>query len=64
VTRRNLNAGEISPILSSAGQTLRAFIEQKVVFDAFFYRAFVAMQYFGYLNRNRNQLAMTTGWMC
>ena len=36
----------------TAGQTLRAFIEQKVVFDAFFFKAFVAMQYFGYLNRD------------
>lgn len=36
----------------TAGQTLRAFIEQKVVFDKFFFRAFVAMQYFGYLNRD------------
>lgn len=36
----------------TAGQTLRAFIEQKVVFDSFFFKAFVAMQYFGYLNRD------------
>jgi len=36
----------------TAGQTLRAFIEQKVVFDKYFFRAFVAMQYFGYLNRD------------
>ena len=36
----------------TAGQTLRAFIEQKVVYDKFFFRAFVAMQYFGYLNRD------------
>jgi hypothetical protein len=36
----------------TAAQTLRAFIEQKAIFDAFFYRAFVAMQYFGYLNRD------------
>jgi Calx-beta domain/Domain of unknown function (DUF4214) len=36
----------------TAAQTLRAFIEQKVVFDAFFFRAFVAMQYFGYLQRD------------
>lgn len=36
----------------NTAQTLRAFIEQKVVFDQFFFRAFVAMQYFGYLNRD------------
>jgi hypothetical protein len=36
----------------TAAQTLRAFVEQKVVFDAFFLRAFVAMQYFGYLQRD------------
>jgi hypothetical protein len=40
----------------TAGQTLRAFIEQKVVFDAFFFKAFVAMQYFGYLNRDPEDL--------
>ncbi len=36
----------------TAAQTLRAFIEQKVVWDTYFYRAFVAMQYFGYLQRD------------
>ncbi len=36
----------------SAAQTLRAFVEQKVVWDTYFYRAFVAMQYFGYLRRD------------
>jgi WD40 repeat protein len=36
----------------TAAQTLRAFIEQKVVWDSYFYRAFVAMQYFGYLRRD------------
>lgn len=40
----------------TAGQTLRAFIEQKVVFDAFFFKAFVAMQYFGYLGRDPEDL--------
>ncbi len=40
-----------SGVLTPA-QTLRAFIEQKVVFDAFFYRSFIAMQYFGYLRRD------------
>lgn len=34
---------------------LRAFIEQKTVFDRFFYRGFVAMQYFGYLRRDPDQ---------
>ena len=36
----------------TAAQTMRAFIEQKVVWDTYFYRAFVAMQYFGYLRRD------------
>ncbi|HEY5884872.1 MAG TPA: NF038122 family metalloprotease [Pyrinomonadaceae bacterium] len=36
----------------SAAQTMREFIEQKVVWDAYFFRAFVAMQYFGYLRRD------------
>ncbi len=44
---QKMSSGEFT-----AGQTLRAFIEQKVVFDKFFFRAFVAMQYFGYLNRD------------
>jgi hypothetical protein len=33
-------------------QTLRAFVEQKVVWDAYFFKAFVAMEYFGYLRRD------------
>ena len=44
---QKMSSGEFT-----AAQTLRAFIEQKVVFDAFFFRAFVAMQYFGYLLRD------------
>jgi hypothetical protein len=36
----------------SAGETLRAFVETKAVFDRFFFRGFVAMQYFGYLRRD------------
>ncbi len=36
-------------------QTLRAFIEQKVVWDKFFFRGFVAMEYFGYLKRDPDQ---------
>lgn len=39
----------------TAAQTLRAFIEQKVVWDKYFYRAFVAMEYFGYLKRDPDQ---------
>ncbi len=39
----------------TAAQTLRAFIEQKIVWDTYFYRAFVAMQYFGYLQRDPEQ---------
>ncbi|HEX8174941.1 MAG TPA: Calx-beta domain-containing protein [Pyrinomonadaceae bacterium] len=34
------------------GQTLKAFVEQKVVYDKFFERGFVTMQYFGYLRRD------------
>ena len=33
-------------------QTLRAFVEQKVIWDAYFFKAFVAMEYFGYLRRD------------
>ena len=42
-----MSAGTLTP-----AQTLRAFIEQKVVWDKNFFKAFVAMQYFGYLRRN------------
>ena len=34
------------------GQVLRAIVESQVVADHFFNRAFVAMQYFGYLRRD------------
>jgi uncharacterized repeat protein (TIGR01451 family) len=33
-------------------QTLRAFVEQKTVWDAYFFKAFVAMEYFAYLRRD------------
>ncbi len=36
----------------TAAQTLQAFIEQKVVWDTYFYPAFVTMEYFGYLRRD------------
>ncbi len=42
-----MESGQFTP-----AQTLRAFVEQKVVWDTYFYRAFVAMQYFGYLRRD------------
>jgi Calx-beta domain-containing protein/VCBS repeat protein len=42
-----MQAGTLTP-----AQTLGAFTEQKVVWDTYFYRAFVAMQYFGYLRRD------------
>lgn len=34
------------------GQTLRAFVEQKVIYDKYFERGFVTMQYFGFLRRD------------
>jgi len=39
----------------TAAQTLRAFIESQEVQTRFFYRGFVAMQYFGYLRRDPEQ---------
>jgi len=45
----------ISEMLSgqkTAAQTLRAFVESQQVYDKFFFRGFVAMQYFGYLRRD------------
>jgi TolB protein len=47
---RRMGAGE-----KSAAQTLRTFMEQQVVYDRFFFRGFVAMQYFGYLRRDPDQ---------
>jgi hypothetical protein len=48
-----MQTGGLSP-----AQTLRAFIEQKTVWDAFYYRGFVTMEYFGYLRRDPDQ----AGW--
>ncbi|MBA2645274.1 MAG: DUF4214 domain-containing protein [Pyrinomonadaceae bacterium] len=45
-----LTSGQATP-----EQTLKAFVEQQVVFDRFFFRGFVAMQYFGYLRRDPEQ---------
>jgi Calx-beta domain/Domain of unknown function (DUF4214) len=36
----------------TVGQTLRAFVQQKVVYDKFFERGYVTMQYFGFLRRD------------
>jgi CSLREA domain-containing protein len=36
----------------TTAQTLTAFVEQKTVWDAYFFKAFVAMEYFGYLRRD------------
>jgi hypothetical protein len=38
----------------TVGQTLKAFIEQQAVYDKFFPRGFVTMQYFAYLRRDPN----------
>ncbi|HEX8173634.1 MAG TPA: DUF4214 domain-containing protein [Pyrinomonadaceae bacterium] len=43
----------------TAAQTLRAFIETKEIWDRFFYRGFVTMQYFGYLRRDPDQAGWT-----
>ena len=42
-----LNAGT-----QTRAQVLRTFIESSSVFDKFFNRGFVTMQYFGYLRRD------------
>jgi lysophospholipase L1-like esterase len=45
------------------GQTLKAFVEQKVVYDKFFERGFVTMQYFGFLRRDPDlNDPNLTGW--
>jgi lysophospholipase L1-like esterase len=44
-------------------QTLRAFVEQKIVYDKFFERGFVTMQYFGFLRRDPDlNDPNLTGW--
>lgn len=43
----------------SAADTLRAFIESQAVWDKFFFRGFVTMQYFGYLKRDPDQAGWT-----
>ncbi|HKS26677.1 MAG TPA: DUF4214 domain-containing protein [Pyrinomonadaceae bacterium] len=43
----------------TAAQTLRAYIETKEIWDRFFYRGFVTMQYFGYLKRDPDQAGWT-----
>jgi lysophospholipase L1-like esterase len=51
----------------TVGQTLRAFVEQKAVYDRFFERGFVTMQYFGFLRRdpdlNDPHLSGWTEWV-
>ena len=42
-----LNAGQMT-----RGEVLRSIVETQAVFDKFFNRAFVSMQYFGYLRRD------------
>ncbi|HEX8746470.1 MAG TPA: Calx-beta domain-containing protein [Pyrinomonadaceae bacterium] len=45
------------------GQTLKAFVEQKVIYDRFFERGFVTMQYFGFLRRDPDlNDPNLTGW--
>jgi len=42
----------------SVVETVKAFVEQKVVYDKYFPRGFVTMQYFGYLHRDPD----AAGW--
>jgi hypothetical protein len=42
----------------SVVETVKAFAEQKVVYDKYFPRGFVTMQYFAYLHRDPD----TAGW--
>jgi hypothetical protein len=47
----------------SLGQTLRAFVEQKAVYDRYFERGFVTIQYFGFLRRDPDLNDPTlSGW--
>ena len=46
---------EMSNGTKSPAQVLRAIIEGQEVWDRFFFRAFVAMEYFGYLKRDPDQ---------
>ncbi|HVF27256.1 MAG TPA: NF038122 family metalloprotease [Pyrinomonadaceae bacterium] len=50
--RRTQLISEMGSGQKTAAQTLRAFVESQQVYDKFFFRGFVAMQYFGYLRRD------------
>ncbi|HVF88395.1 MAG TPA: NF038122 family metalloprotease [Pyrinomonadaceae bacterium] len=50
--RRYQLISEMGSGQKTAAQTLRAFIESQQVYDKFYFRGFVAMQYFGYLRRD------------
>ncbi|MDQ3685583.1 MAG: NF038122 family metalloprotease [Acidobacteriota bacterium] len=50
--RRTQLINEMASGQKTAAQTLRGFIESQQVYDRFFFRGFVAMQYFGYLRRD------------
>jgi len=52
-----LNAGQMT-----RGEVLRNIAESQVVFDRFFNRAFVAMQYFGYLRRDPDTIGFNN-WL-
>ena len=51
-----------SLVAKSPGEIVRGFIESQAVWDKFFYRGFVAMQYFGYLRRDP-ELAGYNDWV-
>lgn len=57
------NKADLVNALNTGSQTraqvLRTFVESKPVFDKFFNRGFVTMQYFGYLRRNPDPIGFT-----
>ena len=55
LANRNQLITEMSNGSKSPAQVLRAIIEGQEVWDRFFFRAFVAMEYFGYLKRDPDQ---------
>lgn len=55
VTNKDQLISDMASGAKTPGQVVRTFIEGQEVWDRFFFRAFVAMEYFGYLKRDPDQ---------
>ncbi len=55
ISNKDQLISEMASGAKTPAQVLRTFIEGQEVWDRFFFRAFVAMEYFGYLKRDPDQ---------